>query len=133
MGLVKKVDHVAIIAKDLEESINFYTKILGFELIAREVIDHQKIKNAILRAAGDSFVVELVQFTDDREYYYGDGMFEVLALKVDDIFETVKMLKAQGIEFLLDEPVQMAPDDFFTFFRGPAGEKLEIIQNKRDF
>jgi catechol 2,3-dioxygenase-like lactoylglutathione lyase family enzyme len=129
MGLVKKTDHAAIVSKDMDESVRFYTEILGFEVFDRGEIASQHIKNARLRAPGDKFIVELVQFTDDREYHYGDGLIEVIALKVDDIFAAIEALKGKGVAFLQTEPVQVGPRDFFIFFRGPSGEKLEIIQN----
>jgi catechol 2,3-dioxygenase-like lactoylglutathione lyase family enzyme len=132
MGLVKKTDHLAIISKDMDKSIRFYIDILGFEVFDRGEITSQNIKNARLRAPGDKFIVELVQFMDDREYHYGDGLIEVVALKVDDIFVAIKELKGKGVEFLQTEPIQVGPRDFFIFFRGPSGEKLEIIQNDLD-
>jgi lactoylglutathione lyase len=128
MGLVKKVDHVAVIAKDLDESIRFYEEMFGFEVKARMEIEQQHIRNALLSAQGDEFVVEIVQFTDGRDYYYGDGMFEVLALKVDDIYAAMDELKGKGIEFLMDEPVNPGDGGKFIFFRGPVGEKLEIVE-----
>ncbi|MDR2610483.1 MAG: VOC family protein [Clostridiales Family XIII bacterium] len=128
MGLVKKVDHVAVIAKDLDESARFYTGLLGFEVKARMEIPQQHIKNALMSVPGDDFVVELVQFTDDREYYYGDGMFEVVALKVDDLYAARDELISKGVEFLMDEPVDPGDGGKFIFFRGPAGEKLELVE-----
>jgi catechol 2,3-dioxygenase-like lactoylglutathione lyase family enzyme len=128
MGLVKRVDHVAVIAKDIEESIRFYTDLFGFEVKARMEIEQQQIRNALMHAEGDDFVVELVQFTDDRDYYYGDGMFEVLALKVDDIYAAITELKGKDVEFLMDEPVNPGDGGKFIFFRGPAGEKLELVE-----
>jgi lactoylglutathione lyase len=128
MGLVKKVDHMSVIAKDLDESVRFYTETLGFNVKSRMEIPQQHIKNVMMTATGDDFIVELVQFTDDRDYYYGDGMFEVLALKVDNIFAARDELKSKGVEFLMDEPVDPGDGGKFIFFRGPAGEKLELVE-----
>jgi catechol 2,3-dioxygenase-like lactoylglutathione lyase family enzyme len=132
MALIKKADHLAIIAKDMDESVRFYTEVLGFEVFDRGEIPGQRILNTRLRAPGDKFIVELVQFTDSRDYHYGDGLIEVVALKVDDIFAAIDELKGKGVEFLTDGPNEVGPGDYFIFFRGPAGEKLEIIQNNLD-
>jgi catechol 2,3-dioxygenase-like lactoylglutathione lyase family enzyme len=132
MALIKKADHLAIIAKDMDESVRFYTEILGLEVFERGEIPGQKILNTRLRAPGDKFIIELVQFLDERDYYYGDGLIEVLALKVDDIFAAIKELRGKGVEFLSEAPNEVGPGDYFIFFRGPAGEKLEIIQNNLD-
>jgi lactoylglutathione lyase/glyoxylase I family protein len=132
MRLIKRTDHIAIIAKDMDESLRFYTDLLGYELFERGEIASERIKIARLRAPGDTFVVELVQFTDDREYSCGDGLIEIVAMKVDDIFAAIETLRGKGVDFLQPEPVQAGPGDFFIFFRGPSGEKLEIIQNNSD-
>jgi catechol 2,3-dioxygenase-like lactoylglutathione lyase family enzyme len=132
MGLVKRTDHIAIIAKDMEESLRFYTEILGYELFERAEIESERINTARLRAPGDRFIVELVQFTDERTYRGEDGLIEIVAMKVNDIFAAVETLRGKGVVFLQQEPVQVGPGDFFIFFRGPSGEKLEIIQNSAE-
>ncbi|MDR2356293.1 MAG: VOC family protein [Clostridiales Family XIII bacterium] len=128
MGLVKKTDHIAIIAKDLDESTRFYTEILGYEIFERGELENGNLKNVRLRAPGDAFIIELLQFTDGRAYHDGDGLIEVVAMRVDDIFAAIEILKGKGVVFLQPKPVQVGPRDFFIFFRGPSGERLEIIQ-----
>jgi catechol 2,3-dioxygenase-like lactoylglutathione lyase family enzyme len=129
MGLVKRVDHLAVVTRDLEASAAFYEDVLGMELVEKGALENVRIRNARLRAPGDPFIVELVEFMDEVEYNYADGFIEVVALKVDDIFAAVAELKGKGVEFLQDEPIPVGPGDYFIFFRGPGGEKLELIQN----
>jgi catechol 2,3-dioxygenase-like lactoylglutathione lyase family enzyme len=127
MALVKKADHLAIIAKDMDESVKFYTEVLGLEVFDSGEVPGQHIRNTRMIAPGDPFIIELVEFQDDRDYHYGDGLIEVVALKVDDIFAAIEELKGKGVEFLSEEPNEVAPGAYFIFFRGPAGEKLELI------
>ena len=50
---VLKVDHVGIAVKNLEESLKFYTEVLGLKSTSVEVVEEQKVKVAFL-PCGDS-------------------------------------------------------------------------------
>ena len=126
--MIKRMDHIAVIAKDMDESIEFYTKVLGFKFLSCITLEAQNIKSAMLDCGGET-LFEIVQFMDDREYDYVDGHYELVGFKVDDIDATIAELKGKGVEFLMDEPIRMGEQDGFIFFRGPSGEKLELIQN----
>jgi catechol 2,3-dioxygenase-like lactoylglutathione lyase family enzyme len=127
MGFVKGIDHVCVVATDLEKSIDFYTRLLGFTLVNRERLDIQHIEIAVV-AIGEANL-ELVKFTDTRpDFHYGDGLIEMIGVTVDDVFPVIEKLRAEGVEFLMDEPVNMGPGNYFIFFRGPSGEKLELVQ-----
>lgn len=128
MGVIKRMDHVAVIAKDMDESIKFYTEILGFKFLSCITIEQQAIKSAMLDCGGES-LFEIVQFLDDRPYDFVDGHYELVGFTVDDLDEAIAELKGKGVEFLMDEPVRMGEKDGFIFFRGPSGEKLEIVHN----
>jgi catechol 2,3-dioxygenase-like lactoylglutathione lyase family enzyme len=127
--MIKDIEHISVVTKDLDASLKFYTELLGFELVGRERVEAQQIEVAFLRVGGSLF--ELVHFTDNREYNYTDGLFEVVALRVDDIFAAAETLKSRGVEMLMDKPFEINPGDYFMFFRGPSGEKLEIIQKNK--
>jgi lactoylglutathione lyase len=125
-AIIKKLDHVGLVTKDLKASIKFYTEAFGFKLVSEETLP-LGMDNAILDASGETFL-ELVQFTDGRDYNYADGYFEFLSLHVSSIEEAVESIKANGGEIIMPEPVEIAPGEYFTFFRAPGGEKVEIVQ-----
>ena len=60
--MVKKVDHIGIAVKNLEETLKFYEGVLGLKCGGTEVIDEQKVKVAFL-PIGDT-EVELLESTD---------------------------------------------------------------------
>ena len=128
MGVIKRMDHVAVIAKDMDESIKFYTEILGFKFLSTITIEQQGIMSSMLDCGGES-LFEIVQFTDGRDYNYVDGCYELVGFTVDDLDAAVADLREKGVEFLMEEPVRMGEKDGFIFFRGPSGEKLEIVHN----
>ena len=58
---VLKVDHIGIAVKNLEESLNFYTEVLGLKNEGIEVVEEQQVKVAFL-PCGDS-ELELLEST----------------------------------------------------------------------
>jgi catechol 2,3-dioxygenase-like lactoylglutathione lyase family enzyme len=124
---VKHVDHIGLITKDRDAVTKFYTQVFGMQLKSEEDLPHIGIKNAMLECGGDT-LIEVIQFTDGRDYCYCDGTYEFMSLRVEDIFEAEKQLKEAGAEMLQEAPIPMGEGEYFTFFRGPAGEKVEIVQ-----
>ena len=122
------MDHVAVIAKDTDESVKFYTEILGFKFLSTITLEEQGIMSTMLDCGGES-LFEIVQFLDGREYNFVDGHYELVGFTVDDLDAAIADLKGKGVEFLMDEPIRMGEKDGFIFFRGPSGEKLEIVHH----
>ncbi len=59
-----KVDHIGIAVKNLDETLKFYTDILGLECQGTEVVEEQKVRVAFL-PVGDTEVELLESTTDD--------------------------------------------------------------------
>ena len=74
-------------------------------------------------------VIELIQHKVWMDRH--DGLFDHIAMQVDDIAETSAMLKAKGIEF--EDDIYYDKNVFdkgvkYQAFRGPDGEHLEIYE-----
>jgi catechol 2,3-dioxygenase-like lactoylglutathione lyase family enzyme len=130
MSKAINIDHIALVAKDIDQSIAFYKKAFGFELLSTEDIVPLGMKNAILKLEGDGCILEIVQFTDGRDFNYADGYYELLSIRVEDIVATANDLADQGIELLEKEHLDLGGEGYFNFLRGPSGEKIELIQRK---
>ena len=59
--MVKKVDHIGIAVKNLEETLKFYEGALGLKCGGTEVVEEQKVKVAFL-PIGDT-EIELLEST----------------------------------------------------------------------
>jgi methylmalonyl-CoA/ethylmalonyl-CoA epimerase len=99
-----KIDHVAIAVRDLDESIAFYRKQLGFELVERRHTDGEKtgMVSAVLRAGAITLV--LVQGTAPESQVsryienYGPGV-QHIAIEVRDVRKLMSELSGSGVEF----------------------------------
>ncbi|MDR1590130.1 MAG: VOC family protein [Oscillospiraceae bacterium] len=124
----KGIDHVCVVSDDLDKSVDFYTRVLGFEFVMREALESQGIEIARVQYRGD--VIEFVRHTaPDARPGRGDGVIELIGISVPDVRAGAKRLRGLGVECLMDEPVIMPGGGFF-FFRGPSGERLELVQTE---
>ena len=123
---VKAYAHVGLYIKDVERSKKFYSETLGFECIC-EFTNGTGDKLSFMKSG--SLIIELIQHLHwmDRK----DGLFDHIAMEVDDIESVSADLKAKGIVF--EDEIYFDVNVFdkgvkYQAFRGPDGEHLEIYQ-----
>jgi catechol 2,3-dioxygenase-like lactoylglutathione lyase family enzyme len=121
-------DHILIVVKNLEKSIDFY-KILGFDHL--DTIQRPNDLLGIMRKNG--IKLELMMLPEGKETYRtprvnSDVGFRHFGFKVENILETYQRLKNK-IEFV-SPPQNVAgrPDRKILFFKDPNGVELHFIQ-----
>lgn len=125
-NMITGAAHVGLYIKDVERSIRFYEDVLGFTLIHRFT---SLEGNLMAFVKSGSLIIELIQHVQwmDRK----DGLFDHIAMEVDDIEAVSAKLEAKGITFeapiYLDKLVTEAGVKYQAF-RGPDNEHLEIYQ-----
>ncbi len=108
MAKIKKINHVAIVVKDIDEALKFWRDQLGLELDHVEDVPSQASKVAFLPVGEGE--VELVQPTaaDAGIAKYletrGEGMHH-LCIEVDDIAEHLIFLKEKQVRLINEEPL----------------------------
>jgi methylmalonyl-CoA/ethylmalonyl-CoA epimerase len=108
MPKLKKINHVAIVVADIDESLKFWRDALGIELSHIEDVPSQKAQVAFL-PLGDS-EVELVKPTTDDSgaakflAERGGGMHH-LCFETDDVAAMLANLKAKGVRLINEEPI----------------------------
>lgn len=98
------IDHVAIAVRDLEESIRFYSEVLGFELKERRRTEGKATAmiSAVMKA-GPITVVLLEGTSPESQVsrfveHFGPGV-QHIAIGVENLPEMTEELKAAGMEF----------------------------------
>lgn len=105
--MVRKIDHIGIAVKSLEESLKVYSDLLGIKAVGEEVVEEQKVKVAFL-PVGDS-ELELLESTSPEGPIAkfiekkGEGI-QHIAFRVDDIEKTLAELKAKGVRLIDEKP-----------------------------
>lgn len=110
MENIKKINHVAILVKDIEDALVFWRDKLGLPLEHIEDVPSQASKVAFL-PLGES-EIELVQPTDSESSLSkalekrGEGMHH-LCIEVDDIEVMVRRLKEKEVQLINEEPLDL--------------------------
>ena len=127
---IRGMDHVEVWAKDLQESVAFYTQVLGFQHL-RTTAAQRPGGGAHEQACvtlGD-MMVELIAAPPERrteKVDVGSMGVKAFALTVDDMAATAAALKDQGVRFV-QEP---KPGSSFNGWRAeildPNGIGIEL-------
>ena len=105
--MVKKIDHIGIAVKSIEEARNLFEDIFNLKIIGEEIIEEQKVKVAFI-PLGDS-ELELLESTlpDGPIARFiekkGEGI-QHIAFKVDNLESILSELKEKGIRLIDEKP-----------------------------
>lgn len=125
---LNKVHHIAIIASDYRRSLDFYTRVLGLEILAENYRPDRKSYKTDLALNGD-YTIELFSFPDPpRRLTRPEAAgLRHLAFEVDNIDDAVAHLDKNNISH---EDVRT--DEYtsrrFVFFHDPDGLPIEFYE-----
>ena len=128
--MIKKIDHISIAVKDLEDAMSIYSDILGLESKGTEVIEEQKIIIATFLVG--EVKIELVQSTQPNGPVgkfiekRGEGMHHI-AFRVENIDESLKELSASGVK-LIDKKAKIGEGGARIAFIHPKDMKGVLIE-----
>jgi methylmalonyl-CoA/ethylmalonyl-CoA epimerase len=136
-GLVTAIDHVGIAVPDLDAAIAFHRETFGLEVSHEEVNEEQGVREAMLRAPGDTTgtAVQLLapsrpdstiaKFLDRS----GPGL-QQLAFRVTDVAAACDALRAKGLRVLFEEPKRGTADSRVNFVhpKDAGGVLVELVQ-----
>ena len=125
---INKIQHIALIVSNYERSKQFYTNILGFEII-QETYRAERDSYKLDLSLNGQYSIELFSFPNyvARPSYPEALGLRHFAFEVDKIEDTIQELKAKGIAV---EEVRIDPltGKSFTFFQDPDGLPLELYE-----
>ena len=127
--MIKRVEHVGIMASDMEESIRFYETLFQFKLRVR-VNNGQKEIVFLSHDGLPGFEIELIRDLQPTTLYAEHGLVNHLAFVVDNIEQVISYCKQKGIVFETNEPKRGINDRKTIRFRGPNGEILQLVEER---
>jgi len=132
--MYQKIDHLAIVVKDLDEALTLYGDTLGFEMTGVADFPEIGIRQAFF-PVGESFF-QLVAPSDPKgavaKYLeeHGEGMY-LIAVTVDDLRATLDRLKAKGASVVGDDPENIARGGLvFIHPRSAKGVLIQLIEKE---
>lgn len=120
--MFKKIDHLGIAVKSLEEAMKFYQTVLGLKCEGLEEVPTQKVKTAFF-TIGETHI-ELLESTDSEGPIAkfieknGEGIHHV-AYYTNDIEKALATAKANGCRLINETPVP-----------GAHGKKVAFLHPK---
>jgi lactoylglutathione lyase len=124
--------HTMIRVRDLDKSVDFYTRLLGMQLLRRTDFPDGKFTLAFVGYGpeADHTAIELTfNWGRDEGYEIGTG-FGHLAIGVPDIYKTCEMLAAEGAKIPRPPGPMKHGTTIIAFVEDPDGYKIELVEKK---
>lgn len=125
---IAKVHHIAVICSDYQQSLRFYTEVLGMTVIAEHYRESRQSFKTDLALNGE-YLIELFSFPNPpaRPTRPEAAGLRHLAFEVDDIDATIAELEAKGVAH-----EDLRTDEYtgrrFVFTQDPDGMPIEFYE-----
>lgn len=121
--------HTMLRVGNLEESLKFYTEVLGMKLLRQKDYPDGKFTLAFVGYGDESdhTVLELTYNWGTEQYNLGDA-YGHIAIGVDDIYATCDRIKTQGGKVVREPGPMKHGSTVIAFVQDPNGYKVELIQ-----
>ena len=137
--MIKTIDHIGIMTNDLQQSVEFYTDVLGFSVSRKIEMAEAGLSAIFVEKAGSK--IELMEYRGKNapkrskgvEIMVGGHSIPIndhITFSVDDIEDTVTDFKEKGVMFDL-EPMQLEGGMKLASFKDPDGVLIELVEHPR--
>ena len=130
------VDHIGIVVKSIEKSIEYWENIFGYEQMTEVVINtRQKVKVVFLKKENSLFI-KLIEPTDETSPIYrvalkGGGLHH-LGFRCKDINEEITRLKGLGLRVITNpQPGEAFENNQIAFLLGNQALNIELIDTDK--
>ena len=122
--------HTMIRVKDLDKSIDFYTRLLGMKLTRKKDYPSGEFTLAFVGYGeeSDTTVIELTHNWGQEEPYDLGNAFGHLAIGVPDIYATCGQLEKEGVKIPRPPGPMKHGGSVIAFIEDPDGYKIELIE-----
>jgi methylmalonyl-CoA/ethylmalonyl-CoA epimerase len=132
---MRKIEHLGIAVKNINESARLYEALLGKASYKTEKVESEGVSTMFFEI-GES-KIELLEATNPNSPIAkfiekrGEGIHHI-AYDVKDIFAEIKRLKQEGFEMIHNEPKEGADNKLIAFLhpKSSGGVLVELCQEK---
>ena len=122
---VKKLLHTRMRVSDMDQTIAFYTDVLGLEVLERKVSPRGS-HLAFLRVPNSEELIELCSFPPSGPVKVQEDLVH-LAFQVESLDQTIAALQHRGVR-ITDGPTTTSSGSRFLFIDAPDGYEVELIE-----
>ena len=124
-----RILHTMLRVGNLDRSIEFYSQVLGMQVLRRQDYPEGKFTLAFIGygAEKDHTVIELTHNWDTDHYELGNA-YGHIAIEVEDAYAACAQVKQAGGKVLREAGPMMHGTTVIAFIEDPDGYKVEFIQ-----
>lgn len=119
-------EHVAIMVKNMDESIHFYEQVFGFEVRFRKKRADREMTFLYMKNAPE-IEIELIQDIDPVGEYHTTGVVHHLAFRVENLENALDYVN-ENSSLAVSPEVKPAGEGRMVLFEGLNGEILQLIE-----
>ena len=129
--MIMRILHTMLRVGNLERSIDFYTNVLGMQVIRSTEYPTGRFTNTFVGYVDESqgAVLELTYNWDTDHYDIGTG-YGHIALAVENAYEACDKIRERGGKVTREAGPMKHGTTVIAFVEDPDGYKIELIQRK---
>ena len=122
--------HTMIRVTDLDKSLDFYTRLLGMNLLRRREFETGRFTLAFVGYGDENHdtVVELTHNWDQKEPYTMGDAFGHLAIAVPDAYAVCDAMEKEGVPVPRPAGPMKGGNRVIAFIEDPDGYKIELVE-----
>jgi lactoylglutathione lyase len=126
---IMRLLHTMLRVGDMQRSVDFYTRVMGMQLLRTTDRPEQKYSLAFVGYASNPAQAEI-----ELTYNYGVDSYDMgsayghIALGVEDIYATCEQIRARGGNITREPGPVKGGSTLIAFITDPDGYKIELIQ-----
>ena len=126
-----RILHTMLRVGDLQRSIDFYTQVLGMQLLRQKDYPDGQFTLAFIGYGdeAENTVIELTYNWDTDKYDLGNG-YGHIAIEVDDVYQAASDIQQCGGKILRAAGPMNAGTTIIAFVEDPDGYPIELIGKK---
>ncbi len=124
-----RILHTMLRVGDLQRSINFYTQVLGMQLLRTSENPEYKYTLAFVGYEANPAQTELeLTYNWGVDHYEAGTAYGHIALGVEDVYAACAQIKAAGGQVTREAGPVKGGNTLIAFVTDPDGYKIELIQ-----
>ena len=127
-----RILHTMLRVTDLEQSLQFYTQVLGMKLLRQKDYPEGRFTLAFVGFGDEQSeaVLELTHNWDTKKYELGTA-YGHIALEVDDVYSACEKIRAAGGKVVREAGPMKHSTTILAFVEDPDGYKIELLTAKK--
>ena len=126
---VTKLLHTRMRVSDMDETIKFYTTVLGLEVLERKTSPRGS-HLAFLKVPNSEELIEFASYPPSGPVHVQEDLVH-LAFQIDNVDAAIRDLTAKGVK-ITDGPTRSSSGSRFIFIDAPDGYEIELIERPPD-